>query len=187
MCVPLCIVIEESYSVTCVEPVNKIQPEDKLSTKHYRLRIGNYIEDGFDCYLSGKPTLRYEAHYAARDSCRKPTLRYEAHYAARDSIPPPYYLQLPEGRELHHVIRNSPVPTLDLHGMRERQALDWTEYFLRNYRHHVVHIITGRGLHSTSGVPVLREAVRKYCVQKGYSCSFVGNNTGCLAIRRSQN
>ncbi|XP_063584974.1 uncharacterized protein LOC134762454 [Penaeus indicus] len=92
---------------------------------------------------------------------------------------------LPEGRELHQVMKNTAngIPILDLHGMGAQQALQWTEYYIRKYGAGAARIITGRGLHSQGGKPVLRKVVMDFCVRKGYHFDFVGGNEGFLKVR----
>ncbi|XP_047493045.1 uncharacterized protein LOC125041790 [Penaeus chinensis] len=90
---------------------------------------------------------------------------------------------LPEGRELRHVLKNTAkgIPILDLHGMRAQQASQWTKYFFRKYG--AGRIITGRGLHSPGGEPVLKKVVTDYCVRKGYDFKFAAGNAGLLEVR----
>lgn len=43
-------------------------------------------------------------------------------------------------------------------------------------------LITGRGLHSRNGQPVLKQAVQSYLVEKNVKVEEVSHNTGCLRI-----
>lgn len=68
-------------------------------------------------------------------------------------------------------------PTLDLHGLSVKAALDETQKFVeRSYRMGVpsVRIIYGKGLGSPGGRGILREIIPKWCKQEGqeYIASF---------------
>lgn len=106
-----------------------------------------------------------------------------------EELPPTRHPALPKGRELNQVLRYQPngTPVLDLHGMRRRQALEWMNYCFRQCGHGLTRIITGRGLHSPGGKPVLREAAMDYLKKKGYQFSFVRDNTGFLEVRPGRN
>ena len=60
--------------------------------------------------------------------------------------------------------------TLDLHGLREREAIIAVNSFIEDVTaegiHRSVEIITGVGSHSRNGIPVLLPAVIKLCEQK---------------------
>lgn len=53
------------------------------------------------------------------------------------------------------------IPELDLHNKRREEALHATKNFVEEHRGYVwkVHCITGRGLHSYNGVPILKPAI----------------------------
>lgn len=58
----------------------------------------------------------------------------------------------------------SPEASLDLHGAQRHEVADKLRHFLHNARHNnwqTLLVVTGRGLHSDSGVPVLREEVER--------------------------
>ena len=62
------------------------------------------------------------------------------------------------------------VPTLDLHGLRVRQALEETRIFLEHAQtegHTEVRIIYGKGRGSPGGIGVLRQAVPDWLDKSG--------------------
>uniref|UniRef100_A0A0N7ZDH9 Smr domain-containing protein n=1 Tax=Scylla olivacea TaxID=85551 RepID=A0A0N7ZDH9_SCYOL len=73
------------------------------------------------------------------------------------------------------------VPTLDLHEMSVREAIQKTETFLQQSRgrYRKVRIITGRGQHSFDGVPRIREAVEELLNGRTYRRVARG---GCLEV-----
>ena len=82
-----------------------------------------------------------------------------------ENAPPPNFFHYePHYRDLSDIIyaeRNTPV--IDLHGMTVREAKEWCQYFIRitKYSGHIVNIITGKGLHSVNGHPVLKTVITK--------------------------
>ncbi|XP_037778506.1 uncharacterized protein LOC119575142 isoform X2 [Penaeus monodon] len=91
---------------------------------------------------------------------------------------------LPEGRKLDQVMKYTAndIPILDLHGMGAQQALQWTKYLLRKCGDGPARIITGRGLHSPGGEPVLRNVVTDYLKRNGYRFNFADCNEGLLNV-----
>lgn len=73
------------------------------------------------------------------------------------------------------------VPTLDLHQMSVREAIEKTETFLQQSRgrYRKVRIITGRGLRSFGGVPRIREAVEELLNGRTYRRVARG---GCIEV-----
>ncbi len=64
----------------------------------------------------------------------------------------------------------SPDASLDLHGLLRHQVAGKIEYFLQNAAYqqwHTLLIVTGRGLHSADGQPVLRDEAEKYLETDG--------------------
>ncbi|MFQ5665784.1 MAG: Smr/MutS family protein [Candidatus Binatia bacterium] len=64
------------------------------------------------------------------------------------------------------------TPTLDLHGLGVREALQETERFVRQaqgLRHRVVRIVYGKGRGSPGGRGVLREVVPRWLEREGAS------------------
>ena len=62
------------------------------------------------------------------------------------------------------------TPTLDLHGLGVREALEETERFLRHAQalgEHVVRIVYGKGHGSPGGRGVLREVVPRWLEREG--------------------
>ncbi len=63
--------------------------------------------------------------------------------------------------------KHPPDEELDLHGLTREEALKKVDFFIENSRRwglKIVRIITGKGLHSTSG-PVLKDAVEERIVE----------------------
>lgn len=57
-----------------------------------------------------------------------------------------------------------PEAELDLHGIQRHEVADKLNHFLQNARHNdwqTLLVVTGRGLHSEDGTPVLREEVER--------------------------
>jgi DNA-nicking Smr family endonuclease len=77
-------------------------------------------------------------------------------------------------RRLRHTIREllSIVPTLDLHGLGVREALEETERFLRHAQAveaEVVRIVYGKGHGSPGGRGVLRDVVPRWLDREGHA------------------
>ena len=68
--------------------------------------------------------------------------------------------------------RLTPDASLDLHGLQRHQVTAKIEHFLQNAVHQqwqTLLIVTGRGLHSAAGEPVLRDAAEKFVATEGKS------------------
>ncbi len=68
--------------------------------------------------------------------------------------------------------RLTPDASLDLHGLQRHQVREKVQHFLQNAAYHhwqTVIIVTGRGLHSTDGIPVLRDEAEKFLAAEGQS------------------
>ncbi len=66
--------------------------------------------------------------------------------------------------------RLTPDASLDLHGLQRHQVAGKIKYFLQNATYHqwqTVLIVTGRGLHSPDGEPVLRDEAEKVLATAG--------------------
>ncbi len=66
--------------------------------------------------------------------------------------------------------RLTPDASLDLHGLQRHQVREKMQHFLQNATYQqwqTVLIVTGRGLHSTDGVPVLRDEAEKFLAAEG--------------------
>ncbi len=79
---------------------------------------------------------------------------------------------LPEKKEytINQLRAMMPQSSLDLHGMTESEAIEAVRIFLAECRAHNIRkisIITGKGLHSEGGIPVLREAVLNLLDREG--------------------
>lgn len=64
----------------------------------------------------------------------------------------------------------TPEASLDLHGAQRHEVADKLRHFLQNALHNnwqTLLIVTGRGLHSEEGVPVLREEVERLLRDQG--------------------
>jgi len=64
----------------------------------------------------------------------------------------------------------TPDASLDLHGLQCTEVVDKLQYFFQNARHHgwqTLLVITGKGLHSEDGEPVLRNEVERYLSAEG--------------------
>ncbi|GFS17002.1 hypothetical protein ElyMa_001486600 [Elysia marginata] len=83
--------------------------------------------------------------------------------------------------------------TIDLHGLPLKIALDATvdfvtekreAYIFNSSRHDDRHIalITGQGLHSRDGVPVIRNSVETFLAENGDEYGCVKNNHGRLLV-----
>lgn len=77
----------------------------------------------------------------------------------------------PISRRLKRLRKGDLVPaaTLDLHGVLRREVETKMRHFLQNARYHgqeVVLVITGKGLHSQQGEPVIRQAVEEFLQQE---------------------
>lgn len=59
-----------------------------------------------------------------------------------------------------------PESVLDLHGMTTAEAKVALEKLLREKKYNHVRVITGKGTHSTNGVPVLREFTKQFLASK---------------------
>ena len=73
------------------------------------------------------------------------------------------------------------IPSLDLHGMTVKEALDTTRTFLKQSRgrYRTVRIITGRGLHNVNGVPKIKPAIEGFLKGRQYKEIYKG---GCLEV-----
>jgi len=63
-----------------------------------------------------------------------------------------------------------PQATLDLHGLRQSEVPEKLRFFLQNAERQGLQtllVITGRGLHSVDGEPVLRKQVQRFLVTEG--------------------
>jgi DNA-nicking Smr family endonuclease len=68
--------------------------------------------------------------------------------------------------------RLTPDASLDLHGLQRHQVVEKVELFLQNatrQQWQTLLIITGRGLHSSDGEPVLRDEAEKFLAAAGKS------------------
>lgn len=77
-------------------------------------------------------------------------------------------------QRLRHTIRDflGVTPTLDLHGLRVREAIDASEQFLRQAQRAgepIVRIVYGKGLGSPGGRGVLREVIPHWLEHAGAS------------------
>ncbi len=66
--------------------------------------------------------------------------------------------------------RLTPDASLDLHGLQRHQVREKVQHFLQNAAYQqwqTVIIVTGRGLHSPDGVPVLRDEAEKFLAAEG--------------------
>jgi DNA-nicking Smr family endonuclease len=64
----------------------------------------------------------------------------------------------------------SPEATLDLHGLQRADLVERLQFFLQNAQHQgyrAVLVITGRGLHSDGGEPVLRQETERFLAASG--------------------
>jgi len=64
----------------------------------------------------------------------------------------------------------TPDASLDLHGLQRTEVVDKLQNFFQNARHHgwqTLLVITGKGLHSEDGEPVLRNEVERYLSAEG--------------------
>lgn len=64
--------------------------------------------------------------------------------------------------------RLKPEATLDLHGCKRSEVVTMVKYFLNNAQIHgleTVLVVTGRGLHSENGEPILRHELESYLEQ----------------------
>jgi len=89
-----------------------------------------------------------------------------------DSIPPKTQVATP--RRLRQLKQGKLIPdaNLDLHGLQRHQVPEKIDFFLQNASHHqwqTLLIVTGRGLHSADGEPVLRDAAEKCLATDGRS------------------
>lgn len=70
---------------------------------------------------------------------------------------------------------DNPNAVFDMHGMLRDQVPHELESFLykaRNSNFEKVRIITGKGLNSLDGTPVVRQAAQAYLNQNGYSYNY---------------
>ncbi|TFK44257.1 hypothetical protein BDQ12DRAFT_708241 [Crucibulum laeve] len=88
------------------------------------------------------------------------------------------------------IARNSKIPKhkheIDLHGLRVKEAVQMTEQaFIKALEagHSTLRVITGKGLHSTNGIPVLKNAIlREMNEQNKIPCRVDISNTGVLIL-----
>lgn len=73
--------------------------------------------------------------------------------------------------------------SVDLHGYFSAEASEIVKNYLRRAKREgnvaQIEFITGRGLHSKDGVPVLRPMVLQLCQDMGFN-AYVGNNKGVV-------
>ncbi|GIY96493.1 hypothetical protein CEXT_608001 [Caerostris extrusa] len=73
--------------------------------------------------------------------------------------------------------------TIDLHGLHESEAMEILQkLFKSKYNFNYFKIITGKGNHSRNQIPVLRNSVEKYCLEKNYVFKRAKNNEGVVEI-----
>ncbi len=94
------------------------------------------------------------------------TVTFEDSYAEENShlgAKPKRIKQLKQGTLV-------PDASLDLHGFKRAEVVEKITHFLQNARHHgwqTLLVITGKGLHSESGEPALRNEVELYLSGEG--------------------
>lgn len=86
----------------------------------------------------------------------------------------PQKIQLATPRRLTQLKKGriTPDASLDLHGLQRHQVTEKIQHFLQNAAYQqwqTVLIITGRGLHSNDGEPVLRNEVERFLAAEGQS------------------
>ncbi len=93
-------------------------------------------------------------------------VRFEDHLPeaeSRSAAPPRRMRQLKQGRQ-------APDATLDLHGFQRSEVIGKMGHFLENARHNgwnTLLVITGKGLHSEGGEPVIRDEVERFLTGEG--------------------
>ncbi|MCK5914364.1 MAG: Smr/MutS family protein [Desulfuromusa sp.] len=94
------------------------------------------------------------------------TVKFEDHLSEADSPSvaiPKRMKQLKQGRL-------SPEASLDLHGLKCSEVVERLRHFLENSQYHgwqTLLVITGKGLHSQDGEPVLRNEVERFLNGEG--------------------
>lgn len=81
-----------------------------------------------------------------------------------DSLPDEPVVAQPRRMKKLRQGRLKPEASLDLHGLQRHEVGEKLEYFLRKARHNnwqTLLIVTGRGLHSVEGLPILRNEVER--------------------------
>ncbi len=93
-------------------------------------------------------------------------VRFKEHFPEDDSEPmvlPRRMKQLKQGKL-------TPDASLDLHGCQRSEATEKLSYFLQNAQYQgwkTLLVITGKGLHSSDGEPVLRDATEQFLSGEG--------------------
>ncbi|GIY11907.1 hypothetical protein CDAR_506681, partial [Caerostris darwini] len=73
--------------------------------------------------------------------------------------------------------------TIDLHGLHEDEAMAVLQrLFKSKYNFNYFRIITGKGNHSRYQIPVLRNAVERFCEEKNYVFKRAKHNEGVVEI-----
>ncbi|KAI0035895.1 Smr-domain-containing protein [Vararia minispora EC-137] len=75
---------------------------------------------------------------------------------------------------------------VDLHGLRVDEAVKHTEREIQAARSRgdtEIRLIVGKGLHSSSGVPVVKPAVQRLMKQYNLACALDPDNTGVLIVQ----
>lgn len=133
---------------------------------------------------------------------------WELFLQAMDSLNVDFVDQLPDTQEavvppssrMKRLRRGQLVPeaTLDLHGVLRHEVNDRMSHFLQRATHQgaeVVLVITGKGLHSASGEPVVRRAVEDFLQREGKTAvaqwgraprRYGGEGALVLFLRRQQ-
>jgi len=91
---------------------------------------------------------------------------FEDNYSVED----PGFKAMPKRIKLVRQGKLTPDASLDLHGLQRTEVIDKLRQFFQRAHHHgwkTLLVITGKGLHSETGEPVLRNEVERYLSLEG--------------------
>ncbi len=166
---------EEKKSPTTTERVDAAMPDKERSFADEMDFLG--VEPLVDSPISGKdvgevPEQCPEAPVQQSDEelFIASIGQLDAHFC--DQFPEATQAAQPRRLKQLRQGRLTPDASLDLHGLKRHQVAGKITSFLQNASYHqwqTLLIVTGRGLHSATGQPVLRDEAERYLAEKGRS------------------